>query len=64
MRQRKVKKPVGYRFGTMTDRALAFLRRKWQGQTDTELVETAIIEKAFRDGWDGKDLGESPPPHS
>jgi len=42
----------------MTDRALAFLRQKWQGQTDTELVETAIVEKAIRDGWDGKAVDE------
>lgn len=56
--KRRVKRPVSYRFGTMTDRALDFLRQRWDGLTDTELIEMAIVEKAYRDGWDGKEVIE------
>lgn len=48
----------------MTDRALAYLRQKWEGQTDTELIEMAIIEKAYRDGWDGKEVKDAADPPS
>lgn len=48
----------------MTDRALDFLRQRWDGLTDTELIEMAIVEKAYRDGWDGKEVEDAAKPPS